>query len=144
MRKMIMAAVALILTTGAVMAQQNEGMKFTEGTFEQITAQAAKDKKPIFIDIYTTWCGPCKMLAKDIFPTKEVGTYMNATFVNAKFDAEKGEGVTLAKKYAVKGYPTMLILNSKGEELSRVVGASRTPADFVKRIKEEMAKIEAK
>ena len=44
----------------------------------------------------------------------------------------------------MKGYPTMLILDSKGEELGRLVGSSRTPEDFVQRLKDEMAKIEKK
>lgn len=146
MKKLMLATVALMLTVGA-MAQTppaKEGMKFTDGSFEQIAAQATKDNKLIFMDIYTTWCGPCKFLASDIFPTKLVGDYANATFVNSKFDAEKGEGKTLAAKYKVTNYPTMLILNDKGEELGRIVGASRTPADFVQRLKDEMAKIDAK
>ena len=69
---------------------------------------------------------------------------MNEAFVSTKFDAEKGEGIELAKKYAVKGYPTMLILDAEGKELGRLVGSSRTPEEFVQRLKDEMAKIEEK
>ncbi|SUE33053.1 Thioredoxin [Rikenella microfusus] len=142
MKKLLMAAVAALMFTGAAIAQT--GTRFTEDTFVNVQKAAEQAKKPIFVDIYTTWCGPCKYLANNIFPTQVVGDYMNATFVNAKFDAEKGEGIELAKKYAVKGYPTMLILDSKGEELGRLVGSSRTPEDFVQRLKDEMAKIEKK
>lgn len=142
MKKILMMAVATLMFAGSAIAQtKTDGAKFTEGTFAQVQAAAAKANKPIFMDIYTTWCGPCKYLSSNIFPTKVAGDYMNATFVNAKFDAEKGEGIEIAKKYDVKGYPTMLILNSKGEELGRVVGSSRTPEEFVQRLKDEMAKI---
>lgn len=144
MKKLLMAAVAALMFTGVAMAQTTGGAKFTEDTFANVQKAAVKADKPIFMDIYTTWCGPCKYLSSNIFPTQIVGDYMNAKFVNTKFDAEKGEGIELAKKYAVKGYPTMLILNSKGEELGRLVGSSRTPEEFVQRLKDEMAKIEKK
>ena len=45
-------------------------------------AKAAKaEGKLIFIDVYTSWCGPCKMMANQTFPQKLVGDYMNKTFV---------------------------------------------------------------
>lgn len=143
MKKLLMAAVAALMFTGAAVAQTG-GAKFTEDSFANVQKAAEKAGKPIFVDIYTTWCGPCKYLSNNIFPAQIVGDYMNAAFVNTKFDAEKGEGIELAKRYAVKGYPTMLILNSKGEELGRLVGSSRTPEEFVQRLKDEMAKIEKK
>lgn len=63
--------------------------------------KAAKaEGKLLFVDFYTEWCGPCKMMANNVFPQKDVGDYMNAKFVCLKIDAEKGEGVELAKRYA--------------------------------------------
>lgn len=144
MKKLLMAAVAALMFTGAAVAQTGGATFITDKPFAEVQKASEKAGKPIFLDIYTTWCGPCKYLSSNIFPTKVAGDYMNATFVNTKFDAEKGEGIELAKKYAVKGYPTMLILNSKGEELGRLVGSSRTPEEFVQRLKDEMAKIEKK
>lgn len=141
MKKLLMAAVAALMFTGGAMAQTGGATFITDKPFAEVQKAAEKANKPIFVDIYTTWCGPCKFLSSNIFPAKAVGEYMNATFVNTKFDAEKGEGIELAKKYAVKGYPTMLILNSQGEELGRLVGSSRTPEDFVQRLKDKMAEI---
>lgn len=144
MKKLLLAAVAALMFTGAAVAQTGGAIFITDKPFAEVQKASEKAGKPIFLDIYTTWCGPCKYLTNNIFPSKIVGDYMNATFVNTKFDAEKGEGTELAKKYAVKGYPTMLILNNKGEELGRLVGSSRTPEEFVQRLKDEMAKIEKK
>lgn len=138
MKKTILIAFAAILSVASF--AQDKGVKFTDGTMTEVKAAAKKAGKLIFVDVYATWCGPCKFLASDIFPKEEVGKYMNSTFVNAKFDAEKGEGVAIAKEYAVKGYPTMLILTADGTEISRVVGAPKTPADFIKKVKEEAAK----
>lgn len=136
-----MLCAAAFLAVGIVSAQ-DKGVKFTEDTFENVLKAAEKSGKYVFVDVYTTWCGPCKFLSSNIFPAETVGNYMNKTFVNAKFDAEKGEGVEIAKKYKVEGYPTMLILDSKGKELGKLVGSSRTPEDFVKRLQGEVAKIE--
>lgn len=140
MKKIITLFAALFISLG-VMAQEKSstpaaGMKFTEGDFASVVALAKKENKKIFIDIYTTWCGPCKFLSANIFPDKAVGEYMNGVFVNAKFDAEKGEGIELAKKFKVKGYPTMIILDADGNVINTLVGSSKTPEDFTKRVKE--------
>ena len=131
MKKLLMMALAALMFTGVAVAEENAGVKFTEDTFANVQKVAKKAKKPIFVDIYTTWCGPCKYLASKIFPAQIVGDYMNEAFVSTKFDAEKGEGIELAKKYAVKGYPTMLILDAEGKELGRLVGSSRTLRNFL-------------
>jgi len=81
-----------------------------------------KENKLVFIDAYAVWCGPCKLMVKNIFPLKPVGDYYNANFVNAKIDMEKGEGIDLAKKYNVKVFPTYLFINGDGEEVHRTIG----------------------
>ncbi len=139
MKKILLLAAAALISTAAT-AQT----KFLETSFAAVAKEATAGKKLIFMDIYTTWCGPCKYLTANIFPAQSVGDYMNATFVNTKFDAEKGEGIALAQKYKVTAYPTMLILNTKGEELGRLVGGSQTPDEFLKRVKDEVAKVNAK
>ncbi|MFL9834258.1 thioredoxin family protein [Chryseobacterium terrae] len=99
-----------------------QGIKFEEGNFKSILAKAKKEKKLVFIDAYAVWCGPCKLMVKNIFPLKPVGDYYNANFVNAKIDMEKGEGIDLAKKYNVKVFPTYLFINGDGEEVHRTIG----------------------
>jgi thiol-disulfide isomerase/thioredoxin len=76
------------------------------------------------MDCYTTWCGPCKGLAKDIFPQKKVGDYFNSNFINVTYDMEKGDGKMLNAKYKkyIIGYPTMLLINSEGEVIHQMAG----------------------
>lgn len=83
----------------------------------------------IFVDCYTSWCGPCKKLATQIFPQEKVGDYLNERFVNVKYDVEKGEGLAFEKLYPgeIKLYPTMLILNTKGKLIHKIAGTR--PAD---------------
>jgi len=99
-----------------------QGIKFEEGNFKTLLAKAKKENKLIFIDAYAVWCGPCKLMVKNIFPLQSVGDHYNSHFVNAKIDMEKGEGIELAKKYNVKVFPTYLFINGDGEEVHRTIG----------------------
>lgn len=128
MKKLLLIVSVLCLTATLGFSQ---GISFEEGTWAEVVAKAKKDNKPIFIDLYATWCGPCKLMAKNIFPDKAVGTKYNAEFVNYKVDAEKGEGLTLAKKYSVKAYPTFIFIDPTTEkEVYRVMG-SMSADDFI-------------
>ena len=122
----VAAFVALSISAGA------QGVKFEKGTFAEAVAKAKKENKLVFVDFYTTWCGPCKKMDKEIFPKEIVGSYFNEKFVSIKIDAEKGEGIQLAEKYTVKGYPTMLVLNSDESEKDRLVGATPDAEFLVK------------
>ncbi|MDN5396022.1 MAG: thioredoxin family protein [Chryseobacterium sp.] len=99
-----------------------QGIKFEDSNFATILAKAKKENKLIFVDAYASWCGPCKLMVKNIFPLQTVGDFYNSHFVNAKIDMEKGEGVGLAKKYNVKAFPTYLFINGDGEEVHRTLG----------------------
>ncbi|REC44166.1 thioredoxin family protein [Chryseobacterium pennipullorum] len=99
-----------------------QGIKFEDGNFASILAKAKKENKLIFIDAYASWCGPCKLMVKNIFPLKTVGDYYNSHFINAKIDMEKGEGIDLAKKYNVKAFPTYLFIDGNGETVHRTLG----------------------
>jgi thiol-disulfide isomerase/thioredoxin len=117
--------------SAACIAAQNRSINFNvNGDWKQIVKEARKSKKLIFIDCYTTWCGPCKLLDKNIFTRDTVADFYNATFVNTKFDMEKGTGIELAKKYAVRAFPTLLYIDPATEEIvHRIVGAG--DVDFV-------------
>lgn len=99
-----------------------QGIKFEESNFTAVLAKAKKENKLVFIDAYTTWCGPCKLMAKNIFPQKTVGDYYNSHFINTKIDMEKGEGIEIAKKYNVKAFPTYLFVDGNGELVHRTLG----------------------
>lgn len=119
MRKIITIVLAVFAITAGAQTNFNEGK-----TFQQILDQAKAEGKPVFIDCYTSWCGPCKQMATKVFPQKEAGDYFNSKFVCWKVDMEKGEGPKLAKKYDVAAYPTFLIVNSDGSLKATQVGSA--------------------
>lgn len=116
------------------------GMAFAQTNFQKLSFREALEKakaegKMVFVDCYTTWCGPCKMMAEEVLPLPEVGEYLNARFVCLQIDMERGEGPDLAKEYAVDAYPTFLLVNADGTLKNRHVGAVPSGADFVARVK---------
>ncbi len=117
--------ISLLLVYSLIFTSINcfgQGIQFLEGSWNDALSKAQNSNKLIFVDVYTTWCGPCKAMAKDVFPDPQVSEKFNAQFVNFKIDAEKGEGIDLAKKYQVEAYPNFLFINGTGELVYRVVG----------------------
>lgn len=92
-----------------------ETINFQDTSFKEILAKAKKEKKLVFMDAYASWCGPCKLMEKNIFTLPAVKEYYNANFINARFDMEKGEGRDIAVKYGVRSYPSFLFINGDGE-----------------------------
>lgn len=114
--------VSVLFLFSAITIFAQEAIQFQDLPFKDLIAKAKKENKIVFIDAYTSWCGPCKMMERNIFTKKTVGDYYNSNFVNARFDMEKGEGREVAAKYSVRSYPTYLFLNGDGELVSQNYG----------------------
>lgn len=121
MKKQVLWLLALLMCSSAW--AQTKQIDFRKGTVAEIMAQAKSENKPVFIDAYTTWCGPCKWMDQNVFVDEKVADYFNSNFVNYKLDMEKGEGIELAKKYEVQAYPSFLFLAADGSVMHRTVGA---------------------
>ena len=118
MKKLLLVFVGLLCSL-VISAQTN----FQELSLEKAREQARAENKPIFLDCYTSWCGPCKMMANDVFTLEAAGNYFNKNFVCVKIDMEKGEGPAIGKQYEVDAYPTFLIINADGKLMHKLVGA---------------------
>jgi len=133
---------ALLLATGTLSAQKIEWITMNEA----VAAQANNPKK-IFVDMYTNWCGPCKLLDRNTFSNKDVIKYINANFYAVKFNAEGNEVITVAngqtfknpgydpakaqrrnsshqfaRYMGVRAYPTVLFIGEDGNLINRVKG----------------------
>lgn len=98
------------------------GIQFEQGKWNEVLELAKKENKLVFLDIYASWCGPCKLLKSRTFPDAKVGEFFNGNFINYAIDAEKGEGIELAKKYQVSGYPTLLFVDAQGNLVAKTMG----------------------
>lgn len=115
------------LASPAALARAEELVPWDQaGDFGSVLTRAKKAKRLIFVDFYATWCGPCKMMDRTVYSDSLVARE-SARFINRKIDAEKGEGIALARDYRVTAYPTLLIVDASGNEMAREVGYR--PAD---------------
>ena len=126
--KKILFVLGILLSLGAA---AQDGIHFEHASWSDIKAKAIKENKLIFVDFYTQWCGPCYNMAKEVFVLESVGSFYNTNFVNAKIDAENGEGVELAKKYKVRSYPTLLFIDPKTEAVVHESSSRQEKATFL-------------
>ena len=132
-----------ILFIFSVLAMQAQEIKWMSMN-EALEAQKENPKK-IFVDAYTEWCGPCKMLDKNTFSNKDVAAYINKHFYAVKFNAEGNEVIYFKDKVfknpgydpekkgrnavhqftqamGVSAYPTMVFFDENAGFLSPVRG----------------------
>ena len=95
----------------------------TDKLGEALSRAEAEDKL-VFIDFYTSWCTPCKLMDEDVFTDRHFGDYMNANFVSIKVNAETGNGPNLAALYGVQAYPTLVFVDTNGRTLEKKEGAA--------------------
>ena len=87
-----------------------------------VVDHAEKENKLVFVDVYTDWCLPCKIMEEEVFTNEDLGDYFNDNFVSYKIDAEKGKGADILAIYDIKAYPTLLFLDHKGRVLEKKDG----------------------
>ena len=134
MKKLLLVAVG-ILCTMLAFGQTN----FQELTLEEACKKAKLEKKLIFVDLYTSWCEPCRMMADRVFPDQVIGEFMNENFVCVKYNTEVAkDGMDLVKKFNVQSYPTFLMLNTNLELENQIIGATLEPLDFKAQVEEAM------
>lgn len=141
--KNVLKMILFLLFTKTTIAQ--EGMNFEQNLhWKDILIKAKTEKKYIFVDCYTTWCGPCKFMTKEIFPKPAVGKFFNDHYINVglqidttvddnneiKFQYE--DAVYIRNQYSVQGYPTYLYFNPDGELVHKDIGSSNE-LEFISR-----------
>ena len=103
------------LGTGAAQAQ----VKFETKSTDAVREMAIKQGKLVFIDLYASWCPPCRMMERQVFSRKDVGEFMDQRFVAAKYDTDKTTGRELMKRYGRDAIPLYLVFDTRGGSCCR-------------------------
>ncbi|MGB3607934.1 MAG: thioredoxin fold domain-containing protein [Psychroserpens sp.] len=141
MKKTIILFALALIASISVSAQEINWM-----TFDEALAAQKKNPKKIMMDVYTNWCGPCKMLDKNTFHNRDVVDYVNKNYYAVKFNAEgnatvnyKGKTLTnpnykealknrrngsheLSSLLGVRAYPTIVYFDEQGEKIQPISG----------------------
>src|SRR5580698_5294831 len=115
MKRIISLLLSIPLLLNAQVDSAVQGIQFIKGLrWQQILAKAKAENKYVFVDCYTTWCGPCKYMSQDIFPLSEVGDFFNQHFVNIAIQMDHtdkdssevmnwyGDAANIEKLYKIK------------------------------------------
>lgn len=144
----ILISLSVLLLTSSAVTIENEGL-VQWMTLEEALQKSKTEKRPVFIDVYTDWCGWCKVMDKNTFNDPKVSRLLNEKFYPVKFNGEQKEDVVFhgtTYKFVASGrsgyhelaaallnnqlsYPTVVFLNEKFEMLQPLPGY-RKPEEF--------------
>jgi thioredoxin-related protein len=135
----------LFLLMLPMLAIAQKGVKFEHGsTWKEVLAKAKAENKYIFMDAFTTWCGPCRYMTANIFPQEKVGNFFNEKYVNlaVQLDTTKADNEEVKKwykdahdimvDYKVNVFPTYLFFSPDGKLVHRAIGSSDAETFLVK------------
>jgi thioredoxin-related protein len=135
------ALIGMLLCPIMLFAQN--GLNFESGlNWQQIKAKAKTENKYIFVDCFAAWCGPCKLMDKNVYPKDSVGEFINKNFVSVKVqcDTSKSDGDAIkswyvdahqiVSEYKITAYPTLLFLSPDGKLVHKGLGY-QSPTAFV-------------
>jgi thiol-disulfide isomerase/thioredoxin len=104
-------------------------MNFDEkSSWPALLEMAAEQNKMIFVDAYTNWCQPCKMMDSDVFPDEALSAFFEEHFITVKMDMESDRAAPFYADYHVRSYPTFLFLGPDGTVRARYGGVQIAPA----------------
>jgi hypothetical protein len=128
MRKSIIKSLLIIVCFFSHELIFAQGVRWEKLTLNEAIRKAKDNingKNTIFVDCYKEWSQPNKHMIDEVLSRSEAGSYFNKNFINIRINMEKGDGPLLEKKYAIRVYPTYLILDSYGNEIGRVIGGGK-------------------
>ena len=103
---------------------KGKGVTFiTSGSLQPVLQRAKAENKLVFLDFYTTWCLPCRVMDEEVFGRSNTARMVDKNFISYKINAEKDNGPNLATIFEVYAYPTLLFLDADGNVLERKDGS---------------------
>ena len=122
----------------------DRGVRFEHDlSWIQAKAKANSEQKYLFVDCFTTWCGPCRFMRTTIFPQAEMGAFFNDKFVSVEVQLDTtnkdndhvkswyADAHDLMTQYSIQAFPTYLVFAPDGRLVHRIVGGRETAQEFI-------------
>ncbi|HWB92557.1 MAG TPA: thioredoxin family protein [Puia sp.] len=143
----IVSCLLLVLALGG--SVQAQGVHFEDGlSWADIQAKAKAENKYIFVDGFTTWCGPCRFMRDNILTQPEAGAFFNDKFISVSVQLDTTarddravrswyrDAHALMTQYNIRAFPTFLVFSPEGRPLQRIVGSRNTALLFISAVEE--------
>ena len=141
--RLLLASIILLWSSNLELYAQNAKINWM--SVEEVTEALKDEPRPIMMDVYTAWCGPCKMMMANTFTNQNLIAYVNKNYYAVKFDAENPTPVTykgqvfsnptydpnkrgrngvheLSRALGVNAYPTIVYFNDKFDVITPISG----------------------
>ena len=89
-------------------------------TLNEALKRSAASGRPVLMDVSAIWCPSCRKLDTQVLSDPSVQQTIEANYEFTRVEYESDEGVAVQKKYAIRGYPTLLILDSAGNKVRKL------------------------
>lgn len=129
--------ITLAIVYGGVRSLQNYwgGQDFADTGLPKITLaeglkRAQAENKYIVAELSATWCGACRTMDRKVFSDPEVKRFLTDEIIYVRIDEKDADANEFAKVYDVRGYPTIMLLNPKGE-LNRFLPVTYKSGEFM-------------
>lgn len=99
-----------------------EGVNFYSDSYDNLLRQARKQHKPIILDFWASWCGPCKKMDQQTFKDEKLASFIEENFLIYKVDIDSYDGMAITEKFNVESFPSMLVLDSRARSLETLKG----------------------
>ncbi len=124
MKRIISFTLILIASGLAILSAQVDFVKVSSSEkMDEVWEKAADENLNVFVDVYATWCGPCKWLDANVFSLEEAGNYLSKSFISVKIDGDSDFGSGFARKNGLQVYPSLFVFNSEKKLMNILVGA---------------------
>ncbi len=112
----------LLLSAFQPKPEKDTEVIFYKGTFDNLLRESRKTDKPIILDFWASWCGPCKKMDAETFKNQDLASYVNANFLVYRVNIDTFEGMEIVEKYDVEVFPTLIITDKRGNKKELLKG----------------------
>jgi len=138
--RILFSLAAILLGYGCLAQSGAEAIFDNHDSWDQVRNRARSENKYIFVDVFATWCGPCKAMDQQVYPNDTIAALLKAHFISVKLQMDStgkdndyvrswyADARRIAEKYQPAGYPSFLFFSPGGELVMQELGYKSVPA----------------